>query len=190
MLWRLDGDTLLPWIPCGAASGLFFRRRPAQTEAIWILNAPNQAGSWRGRSRLSAVDCHTVVRILPTITCVPYSKVRRGIVSRQALATANVCRNSTILSQPSIHGPRHWHACPPRSKHRLCRLPQDRINTEILHRTQPVSRTPQQASSKERGCRTEGMAAWPLKRLRTLLSIPLGFLQEASTHLYMSLWWL
>jgi hypothetical protein len=32
---------------------------------------------------------------------------------------------------------------------------------------------------------TEGITIWPLNRLRTLLSIPLGFLQLASTHLYL-----
>lgn len=31
--------------------------------------------------------------------------------------------------------------------------------------------------------RTEGIAAWPLNRLRTRLSIPFGFLQLGSTHL-------
>lgn len=37
--------------------------------------------------------------------------------------------------------------------------------------------------------RTDGIAAWPLNRLRTRLSIPFGFLHAASTHLYVSLWW-
>lgn len=31
--------------------------------------------------------------------------------------------------------------------------------------------------------RTDGITIWPLNRLRTLLSIPFGFLHEASTHL-------
>lgn len=37
--------------------------------------------------------------------------------------------------------------------------------------------------------RTDGIAACPLNRLRTRLSIPFGFLHAASTHLYVSLWW-
>ena len=36
--------------------------------------------------------------------------------------------------------------------------------------------------------RTEGMVMVPLKRLRTLLSIPLGLRQLGSTHLNRSLW--
>ena len=36
--------------------------------------------------------------------------------------------------------------------------------------------------------RTFGIAACPLNRLRTRLSIPLGFLQAGSTHMYVSLW--
>lgn len=36
---------------------------------------------------------------------------------------------------------------------------------------------------------TDGIAACPLNRLRTRLSIPFGFLHAASTHLYVSLWW-
>ena len=35
--------------------------------------------------------------------------------------------------------------------------------------------------------RTDGIAAWPLNRLRTRLSIPLGFLQLGSTHMNRSL---
>lgn len=34
---------------------------------------------------------------------------------------------------------------------------------------------------------TDGIAACPLNRLRTRLSIPFGFLHAASTHLYVSL---
>lgn len=37
--------------------------------------------------------------------------------------------------------------------------------------------------------RTLGIAAWPLKRRRTRLSIPLGLRHEGSTHLKRSLWW-
>lgn len=37
--------------------------------------------------------------------------------------------------------------------------------------------------------RTDGIAACPLNRLLTRLSIPFGFLHAASTHLYVSLWW-
>lgn len=37
--------------------------------------------------------------------------------------------------------------------------------------------------------RTFGMTACPLKRLRTLLSIPLGFLQLGSTRMKRSDWW-
>lgn len=45
-------------------------------------------------------------------------------------------------------------------------------------------------SNSRRWCEhTLGMGAWPLNRLLTALSIPLGFLQLGSTHLKRSLWW-
>ena len=36
---------------------------------------------------------------------------------------------------------------------------------------------------------TPGITAWPLNRLRTRLSIPLGFRHDGSTHLNLSDWW-
>ena len=40
-----------------------------------------------------------------------------------------------------------------------------------------------------RGKRTEGIAARPLKRLRTQLSIPLGLRHASATRIKRSLWW-
>lgn len=41
----------------------------------------------------------------------------------------------------------------------------------------------------EPSIRTFGMTAWPLNRLRTLLSIPFGFLHDGSTRIKRSDWW-
>ena len=65
-----------------------------------------------------------------------------------------------------------------------------------LHATLPPLPSPSKEQQnhgrligRSRKQRTEGIAAWPLKRLRTRLSIPLGLRQLEATRIKRSLWW-